>query len=103
MAIVINKIALVDSVNTNVSSVSPSLTAVQFLNTNFLRKGATIFNGSNKNIYLLLGDYTDCTISNFTLVIIPQAYYEVPFNYKGPISGVWGDAASNNAQVTELV
>jgi hypothetical protein len=68
---------------------------------NALRLGATLFNNSDGNMFLLLG--STATLALFTVRMVPNAYYEVPFNYRGAITAIWAVATTTgNAQVTEL-
>lgn len=74
---------------------------------NTARKGATIYNDSDKPFYLALGGPTSGSV--YTVLLDSNAsgigaYYEVPAEYNGIISGIWLDAtASGYIQVTELM
>jgi len=70
------------------------------LNSNSLRRGATIFNNSNANLFLALGP--NAATNNFTTKLGAGIYYEVPFNYTGIITGIW-DGNNGNAQITEIL
>jgi hypothetical protein len=72
---------------------------VQLLAANADRLGATIFNDSSAILYVRLG--TTASTSNFTVKMVADAYYEVPFNYTGRIDGIWA-SATGNARITEL-
>lgn len=82
---------------TSVSGTTVSGTVI--LAANSSRLGATIFNNSSSNLYLSLG--SGATTSTFVVILVPSAYYEVPFNYQGIISGVWA-SANGNALISEL-
>jgi hypothetical protein len=70
------------------------------LASNANRKGATIFNDSTAILYLALGSVA-ASLTNFTVKMVTDAYYEVPFGYTGEIRGIWASAAGN-ARVGEL-
>lgn len=69
------------------------------LTSNLLRRGATIFNDSSSTLYLILGNIA--TTTSFTVKINGNGYYETPFNYNGPISGIWS-GTDGYARITEL-
>lgn len=81
------------------SSVSASVTAVTLLASNGARRGATVYNDSTSPLRLSLGNVV--TASSFTLIVAGGGYYEVPFGYRGAITGLWA-AAIGAARVTEL-
>lgn len=83
-----------------------STTATIYFNTNNARIGGTVANdiGSTSNLYLLLGASPSNKISatNYTILLVPNGYYEIPFGFSGRIDGLWS-AAVGNAYVTEIV
>lgn len=81
------------------SSVAGSATSVTLLASNTNRLGATIANDSTATLYLKLGATASTT--SYTVKLVQDAYYEVPFNYTGIIDGIWG-SATGNARITEL-
>lgn len=83
---------------TNVAGVAAD-TIILASNAN--RKGATIFNDSTVILYLLLSNAVS-TNALYTLQILSNGYYEVPFGYTGVIKGLWA-SATGSARVTELV
>lgn len=87
--------------NTSVAGTTTNSTTV--LAANASRKGATIYQDdtlvTGATLKVSLG--ATCTPTNFTAVIAPGGYYEVPFSYTGIISGVWS-ASTGNARVTQL-
>jgi hypothetical protein len=105
-----NHLAINSDGSINVSSASPSISNVtsvaqsainqEFLALNINRRGVTIYNTSSDNLYLKLGAIASST--SFTVIIMSQGYYEVPFNYLGEIDGIWASAGSGTALVTEL-
>jgi len=66
------------------------------------RRGVTVYNDSNANLYVLYGSGTVNQTNNFSIRIAGQGYLEVPANYTGPLFGVWQNAGAGNALVTEF-
>jgi hypothetical protein len=81
------------------SSVASSAVSVTLLALNANRLGATVFNDSNKDLYLKLGAVA--SLVDFTAKLRAGDYYEVPANYTGVIDGIWS-AVNGSARVTEL-
>lgn len=74
--------------NSDVTSVSASITSVTLLIANTDRKGATFYNDSTSALYLKLGDTASST--SFTLKMAPHSYFEMPLPcYTGVIDGIW--------------
>lgn len=86
------------STRTVVVAAPPGTQTILAANAN--RLGATIENNSNGNLFLALG--AAGTLTSFTVRMVPDAYYEVPFHFTGIITGEWTAGAVGNAQVTEL-
>lgn len=83
------------------TSVAASVTSGTVLASNTNRLGATVQNDAGAAVlYLLLGTGT-ASATNHTVVLVAGAYYEVPFNYTGQLTGVWA-AATGSCRVTEL-
>lgn len=89
------------------TTIVPTLTTVvagtasgTILASNANRRGATIYNDSTANMYLLLGTAA-ASVSSMSLLMAGASYYEVPFNYAGQIMGAW-TAANGTARITEL-
>lgn len=82
-----------------VTSVAGAAADTMLLAYNVNRLGATIFNDSTATLYLKLG--TGSSLTSYTVQILPDAYYEVPYNYIGQINGYW-DSTVGNARITEL-
>jgi hypothetical protein len=72
---------------------------VTLLASNASRKGATIYNDSTSVLYVKFG--TTASNTSFTVRMIANAYYEVPFSHTGRIDGIWA-SATGNARVTEF-
>jgi hypothetical protein len=88
----------VSSTTPTQTSVAGSASSVQLLAASS-RRGATIFNDSAATLYLKLG--TTASTTSFTVRMLANAYYEVPFGYMGQIDGIWS-SATGNARITEL-
>ncbi len=84
---------------TAITSVAGSATSVTLLALNTARRGATIYNDSTALLYLKLG--ATASTSSFTVKIVADGYYEVPFGYSGVIDGIWA-SATGNARITEV-
>lgn len=73
--------------------------STSILSANTARKGATIQNTSTAAIaFITLGSTSSLT--TYTVRLIPNAYYEVPYNYTGIVAAI-GDVAGT-LTVTEL-
>lgn len=81
------------------SNVAGSATSVTLLALNTARKGATINNDSSAILYVKFG--TTASTTSFTVKMVAESYYEVPFGYTGRIDGIWA-SATGSARVTEL-
>ena len=87
--------------SSSVTSVADSATNVTLLAANTARLGATIWNSSTAVLFVKLG--ATASASSFTVQLIPGAYYEVPFGYRGIIDGIWAsDPGTGAAVITEL-
>ena len=86
------------STNTT-TSVASSLTDIVLLASNSARLGATFFNDSSSMLLIKLGGVT--TLTDFTIKLFPQSYYEVPFGFTGNINGFWISAVGS-ARIGEL-
>lgn len=67
---------------------------------NTSRLGATIYNDSTAILFLLLSNAT-ASATVYTTQLVPNDYYEVPFNYTGVIKGFYA-SATGNARVVEM-
>lgn len=83
-----------------VTSVAKSTSSVLILASNTSRLGATIFNNSNRGMWLKFG--TSATSSDFTVKIDGDFYYEVPFGYTGVLHAAWDVGGSGSALITEV-
>jgi hypothetical protein len=91
--------SFLQSSTATLSNIAASATSVTLLASNTIRRGASIHNDSNQILYVKFG--TTASSSSYTVRMVPQAHYEVPFGYTGQIDGIWV-SANGNARVTEL-
>ena len=85
------------------SVVADSASDVLLLAANSSRIGASIQNDSSAVLYVGLGTAT-VTSTDYTVRMVANAYYEVPFGYNGQIRGIWAtDPGDGAARVSELV
>ena len=82
------------------TAIASTMSNTILLPANHLRLGATIYNNSTSNLYFLFG--SGASTSNFTNIITPNQYFEVPFNWCGDIEGFWA-SVNGNAMITEIV
>ena len=87
------------SATSAVTNVAGSTSNVTLLASNANRLGASVYNDSNKDLYLKLG--TTASSTSYTTVVPRNALYEVPFGYTGIIDGLWESGVSGAARVTE--
>jgi hypothetical protein len=81
------------------TTVAASTSSVTLLAANTARLTATIFNNSNATLYVSLAATSSAT--NFTTLLTPSAYYELPVPiYTGVVSGIWSKA-NGSAYMTE--
>lgn len=88
-----------------VTRVPTAIINTTLLAANADRIGATFQNNSVTNLFLKLGATAGigAGTESFTVRIVPNAYYEVPFGYTGIIDGIWDGAdATGEVLVTEL-
>jgi hypothetical protein len=84
-------------VTTSVAALTSSTT---LLSANSSRVGATIYNDSaSSTLFLKLG--ITASTSNYSVQLIPGAYFEVPYGYVGEIDGIWNGTVGF-ARITEL-
>jgi hypothetical protein len=89
------------AINTNVSSAAASLTSYTMLPLRPTRRGATFWKEGTNICYLSLADVA--STSQYTVRLSNNGYYEVPFDYIGPVSVIFSnDSAGNSILVTEI-
>jgi hypothetical protein len=89
----------VSSTAGNATTVNSNTSTVTLLAANASRLGATVYNESTAVLFLKLG--AGAAAGSYTTQVQPGAYYEVPANYAGVITGLWA-SANGAARVTEL-
>jgi hypothetical protein len=82
------------------TSVAGANADTSLLASNATRKGATVYNDSSVVLYLALGAAA-ASITDYTVQVQSNGYYEVPSSYTGEIRGIWA-SATGNARITEL-
>jgi len=82
-----------------VTQVAGSLVVVTLKALNAARKGLTLYNEGNQAWYVKLG--AAATLTSFTVKILRDGYYEVPFGYTGIVTGIQA-VSSSSLYVTEL-
>jgi hypothetical protein len=82
------------------TSVAGAAADTLILASNANRLGATVYNDSAAILYLSLGTAAAST-TDFTVKMVADAYYEVPFGYTGAIRGIWA-SATGSARVGEI-
>lgn len=88
--------------NSSQTIVNDNASSVSFLSANPSRMGATITNDSSAILYLILGPAA--TLTNYTVQLPKNAYYEVPFGYTGDVAGIWAtDPNDGAARITEAL
>lgn len=65
------------------------------------RVGATIYNNTNDDLYIGLGT-TAVSTSDFTVKVVADAYYELPYKYHGAVRIIAAGASSGNVQITDI-
>ena len=81
-----------------VTQVAGSLVVVTLQALNAARKGLTLYNEGNQPWYVRLG--AGASLTAFTVKILRDGYYEVPFGYTGIVTGIQA-VASNFLYVDE--
>lgn len=86
------------------AGVTASASSVTLLAANPARRGATIANDTSctSNLWVRLSSSAAASTSgNYTVILTPGSYYEVPFNYSGQINGIWTNT-TGFANITEV-
>jgi hypothetical protein len=87
------------STNSTAKTVNASATAVELLEENENRRGAIINN--NSTAILLVNLASTVSPTNYTALLFSGSYYEVPYNWVGPVAGVWTEA-NGSASIREV-
>ena len=89
-----------------ITRIPVNLVNVTLLALNANRLGAAIINHATGTIlFLKLGAVAviGAGVESYTVLLVPNAYYEVPFGYTGVIDGIWDIAdAAGEALITEV-
>lgn len=83
-----------------ITSVTSSTSVQTLLAANANRLGATIYNGGSKDLWVKFG--SGASSSSYTVKMVKDAYYEVPYGYTGIITGIWDTSPSGSALMTEM-
>lgn len=83
-----------------VTSVAGSTSNTTVLASNANRLGATLYNNTNKNMYVKMG--TSASTSSFSTLLMKGDFWEVTSDYTGKIDAVWDSGVTGNVLVTEL-
>ena len=83
-----------------ITSVVGATSSTSILASNSNRILATVFNATNKTMYVALA--SSASTSAYTLKVPVNSYYELPVSYTGAISAVWDMGVSGNAMITEM-
>lgn len=81
------------------TNVAGNASSVTILASNANRLGGSVFNDSTAILYLDTSGGTAST-TNYTVQLGQNAYFEIPANYTGLITGIWA-SATGNARVLE--
>ena len=81
------------------STVASSATNQVLLVANAARRGATVYNDSTATLYWLNANAA-ATNAIYSVAIVAGGYYEIPYNYCGPVNGIWA-SANGNARIVE--
>lgn len=74
--------------------------AVQIVAANASRKGLSLWNASTGNILIEYGAAP--TASAYAFKLNPNSYFELPYDYKGVIQGLWDATGGNGLYVREF-
>lgn len=88
------------STSATVTPVSSSATVVTLQAANGNRRGLMVYNDSTKILFLKLGSVASQT--DFSVKMSSQAYFEIPGNYTGIVTGIWA-SANGFAYITEIL
>lgn len=82
------------------TSVAASASSVQLLAANTSRKGASVYNDSDKAMYLKYG--TTASTSSFKVKIAIGGFFAFPLPiYTGRVDAIWDSGPTGNARISE--
>lgn len=87
--------------SSSITPISASASAIQLLAANPQRLGATLYNDTDTDMYVALGN--TLTTSSYSVKVGVTQYYEVPSGYTGILYAIWDTGPEGYAQVTEIV
>lgn len=89
------------AIDTQVSSAAATTTSYTILSQLASRRGATFFKEGTNICYLALADVA--STSQYSVRLSSNGYYELPFDYVGPVSIIFSnDSAGNTLLVTQI-
>lgn len=95
-------VAILSASSSSVSKILRSAVSVVLAAANADRLGLTIYNDSNRPLYIRVAT-GPATTDNWTVKLFKDDYYEVPFpGFTGEVTGIWDAAGAGQARVTEL-
>lgn len=79
------------SAASTLTSIPASTSPVTLLAANANRLGFSIQNSSTTDTLFIKASASGAPVSTafYTVAIYPQSYYEDPFHYVGPVTGIW--------------
>lgn len=84
---------------TSFSQVLAANSNVNLSSPNTARLGVSVYNSGTGNLYLKLGQ--TASLTSYTVIVGPSAYYEAPYRYTGQVDGYW-DVAGGSGSITEF-
>lgn len=90
--------------NAKITTVADVASSATILEEKQARRGAVIHNQSSAILYLRMdGGTAAATAGNFSVSVAASGgQYEVPFGFKGKITGIWASGAGGFANITEF-
>lgn len=82
-----------------IDMVNGSTVSVILLPENPNRKGASIYNRTNKILNIALDE--ECSLERFSFELVPSQFWEAPESYKGPVSFIGRMGINGTIAVTE--
>jgi hypothetical protein len=64
------------------------------------RRGAVIYNNSNKYMYVKLG--IDADQDDFSTILSPRSHWEIPPGHYGAVHAIWYLGATGDAKVSDI-
>jgi len=100
--VVTNKVdTKITALSASVSFVSASAGAsVILVSANPNRLGITLYNDTNKNVYVKLG--VSASLNDYTTQLAKDDYYEIPFGYQGRIDSFSAVSVTGVVRITEI-